>query len=203
MRARHRLSKLLLRHDVRFDGTAGAWSSRHRDWLGRVDLGRPAQLTMLDYLGAIDALLVRPDTLEGHIERLVPASPWAQTVARLRCLRCIDTLSAVGLCADIGDFARGPVMSFVGLVRCENSSGERRTQGHITKTGSRHARRLLVEAEALAPLRVRGLDRVRPHADLTILAKLACTPPEREPHRSPRKPLRRTLAPQSTPADSS
>ena len=150
MRARHRLSKLLLRHDVRFDGTASAWSSRHRDWLGRVDLGGPAQLTMLDYLGAIDALCVRRDTLEGHIERLVPDSPWAQTVARLRCLRGIDTLSAVGLCAEIGDFTRfqrpGRLMSFLGLVPSEHSSGERRAQGQITKTGSRHARRLLVEA---------------------------------------------------------
>src|SRR5918996_1201010 len=38
MRARHPLSKLLLRHDVRFDGAAGAWTTRHRDWLGRVEL---------------------------------------------------------------------------------------------------------------------------------------------------------------------
>src|SRR5512132_2536963 len=93
MRARHRLSKLLLRHDVRFDGTARAWTLAHRDWLGRVDLGGPAQLTLHDYVGAIDALIVRRDTLEGHIERLVPASPWAETIARLRCLRGIDTLS--------------------------------------------------------------------------------------------------------------
>jgi transposase len=150
MRARHRLSKLLLRHDVRFDGRAGAWTSRHRDWLGRVDLGGPAQLTLLDYLGAIDTLIVRRDTLEAHIERLVPTSPWAPPVARLRCLRGIDTLSAVGLCAEIGDwqrFARAArVMSYLGLVICEDSSGERRRQGQITKTGSRHARRLLVEA---------------------------------------------------------
>src|SRR5215210_5248743 len=133
MRARHRLSKLLLRHDVRFDGTARAWTLAHRDWLGRVDLGGPAQLTLIDYLGAIDALIVRRDTLEGHIERLVPASPWAETVARLRCLRGIDTLSAVGLCAEVGDFARferpGRLMSFLGLVPSENSSGERRQQG--------------------------------------------------------------------------
>lgn len=150
MRARHRLSKLLLRHDVRFDGTAGTWTTRHRDWLGRVELAGPAQLTMLDYLGAIDALVVRRDTLEGHIERLVPASPWAEPVARLRCLRGIDTLSAVGLCAEIGDwhrFARASrVMSYLGLVASEDSSGDRRRQGQITKTGSRHARRLLVEA---------------------------------------------------------
>jgi transposase len=150
MRARHRLSKLLLRHDVRFPGTARAWTIAHRDWLARVDLGGPAQLTLVDYVGAIDALLVRRDTLEGHIERLVPDSPWAQTVARLRCLRGINTLSAVGLCVEIGDFARferpGRLMSFVGLVPSEHSSGNQRRQGQITKSGSRHARRLLVEA---------------------------------------------------------
>src|SRR5215207_1773817 len=49
MRARHRLSKLLLRHDERFDGSARAWTTRHRDWLSRIDLGGPAQLTLLDY----------------------------------------------------------------------------------------------------------------------------------------------------------
>ncbi len=135
---------------MRFDGSAAAWTTRHREWLRRVDLGGPAQLTLLDYLGAIDALIVRRDTLEGHIARLVPASPWADTVARLRCLRGIDTLSAVGLCAEIGDFGRfdrpGRLMSYLGLVPSEHSSGERRRQGQITKSGSRHARRLLVEA---------------------------------------------------------
>jgi transposase len=151
MRARHRLSKLLLRHDVRYpDEVARAWTTRHRAWLGRVELAGPAQLTLLDYLGAIDTLIVRRDTLERHICRLVPASPWAQPVARLRCLRGIDTLSAVGLCAEIGDWQRfagpGRVMSYLGLVVSEDSSGERRRQGAITKTGSRHARRLLVEA---------------------------------------------------------
>ena len=150
MRARHRLSKLLLRHDVRCEQVTRSWTKRHRDWLGRVELAGPAQLTLLDYLGAIDALVVRRDTLERHIERLVPASPWAESVARLRCLRGIDTLSAVGLCAEIGDWQRFEravrVMSYLGLVVSEDSSGARRRQGQITKTGSRHARRLLVEA---------------------------------------------------------
>ena len=151
MRARHRLSKLLLRHDVRFDGTAGAWTTHHRAWLSKVDLGdRGAQVTLLDYLGAIDALLVRRDTLEATLGELVPDSPWADTVARLRCLRGIDTLSAVGLCAEIGDFQRfaraGHVMSFLGLVPSEHSSGQTRRQGQITKSGSGHGRRLLVEA---------------------------------------------------------
>jgi transposase len=151
MRARHRMSKLLLRHDVRFDATAAAWTTRHRAWLTKVDLGdRGAQVTLLDYLGAIDALLVRRDTLEAAIDELIPGSPWAQTIARLRCLRGIDTLSAVGLCAEIGDWARFPraghVMSYLGLVPSEDSTGQTRRQGSITKTGSGHGRRLLVEA---------------------------------------------------------
>jgi len=151
MRARHRLSKLLLRHDVRFHGGGRAWTQRHRDWLAAVDLGqRGAQVTLLDYIGAIDALLVRRDTLEHAIGELIPDSPWADTVARLRCLRGIDTLSAVGLCTEVGDFARfaraGHVMSFLGLVPSEHSSGQTRRQGQITKSGSGHGRRLLVEA---------------------------------------------------------
>jgi transposase len=151
MRARHRMGKLLLRHDVRYDGAGDNWTQRHRDWLGRVELGdRGAQVTLHDYLGAIDALVVRRDALEATIAELVPRSPWAQTVARLRCLRGIDTLSAVGLCAEIGDFDRfaraGQLASYLGVVPSEDSSGQRRRLGSITKTGSRHARRLLVEA---------------------------------------------------------
>ena len=107
MRARQRLSKLLLRHDILYEDTASAWTARHRAWLTTIDLGAGgAQATLLDYLGAVDTLVIRRDILESTISELVPGSPWAQTVARLRCLRGIDTLSAVGLCAEVGDFAR-------------------------------------------------------------------------------------------------
>jgi transposase len=151
MRARHRLGKLLLRHDVRYDGAGDRWTRRHRDWLGTVCLDEVgARVTLLDYLGAIDALVVRRDALERTIAELVPGSPWAHIVARLRCLRGIDTLSAVGLCAEIGDFGRfgraGQLSSYLGVVPSEDSSGDRRRLGAITKTGSRHARRLLIEA---------------------------------------------------------
>jgi transposase len=151
MRARHRMGKLLLRHDVRYDGAGDRWTARHREWLGHVDLAdRGAQVALLDYLGAIDALVVRRDTLEAAIAELLPGSPWAPTVARLRCLRGIDTLTAVGLCAEIGDFERfqraGQLSSYLGVVPSEDSSGDRRRLGAITKTGSRHARRLLIEA---------------------------------------------------------
>jgi transposase len=150
MRCRHRLSKLLLRHGIRFDD-GPAWTQRHRDWLATVALGWPAaQATLLDAHGAIDALVHRRDQLEREITALLGASPWTVQVARLRCLRGIDTLTAVGLCAEIGDFERfaraEQLMSYVGLVPSESTTGTQRRQGAITKTGSGHARRLLVEA---------------------------------------------------------
>jgi len=106
MRARHRLSTLLLRHGIRFED-GSAWTERHRDWLATITLPWPAaQATMLDAIGAIDVLTHRRDALERETNTLLPASPWATTVARLRCLRGIDTLIAVGLCSEIGDFER-------------------------------------------------------------------------------------------------
>ncbi len=167
MRARQRLGKLLLRHDVRYEDSASAWTVRHRSWLTALDLGeRGAQVTLLEYLGAIDAIVIRRDALETTIGELIPGSPWEQTVARLRCLRGIDTLSAIGLCAEVGEFERfaraGQLMSYLGLTPSEDTSGEKRRQGAITKTGSRHARRLLVEGAwhyRRAPAKGRALRR--------------------------------------------
>ena len=150
MRSRHRLSKLLLRHGIRFDD-GRAWTDAHRRWLATVELEWPAaQSTLRDLQGAIDALTHRREQLEREIIGLLPSSPWAQQVDRLRCLRGVDTLTAAGLCAEIGDFERfarpGQLMSYVGLVPSENTTGQQRRLGSITKTGSGHARRLLVEA---------------------------------------------------------
>jgi transposase len=150
MRCRHRLSKLLLRHGIRFDD-GPAWTQRHRDWLARVALQWPAaQATLLDCQGAIDALCHRREQLEREIVAVVPGSPWATQIGRLRCLRGVDTLTAVGLCSEVGDFERfaraEQLMSYLGLVPSESTTGHQRRQGSITKTGSEHARRLLVEA---------------------------------------------------------
>jgi transposase len=150
MRARHRLSKLLLRHGIRFDD-GHAWTDRHRQWLASVVLHWPAaQTTLLDARGAIDALAIRRDLLEREIVTILPSSPWTMQVGRLRCLRGVDTLTAVGLCAEIGDFERfaraEQLMSYIGVVPSEATTGQQRRLGSITKTGSAHARRLLIEA---------------------------------------------------------
>jgi len=150
MRARHRLSKMLMRHGVVFDG-GRAWTDRHRMWLKTVDLEWPAaQTTLLDLEGTIDVLVHRREHLEREIVAILPTSPWQRQVGRLRCLRGVDTLTAVGLCAEVGDFERfaraEQLMSYLGLVPSESTTGNSRRLGSITKTGSAHARRLLVEA---------------------------------------------------------
>ncbi len=149
MRARHRVAKLLLRHDLRFEGNN--WTERHREWLAGIELPEPvARSVLADGVGAIEALQMRRADLEARMTALVPGSPWERQVADLRCLRGIDTLSALGLCAEVGDFHRfgrpARLMGYLGLVPSENTTGEKRRQGSITKSGSRHARRLLVEA---------------------------------------------------------
>ncbi len=151
MRARHRLGKFLLRREIYFEGPGKAWSLRHRKWLAGLrfkDLA--SQLTMADYLHAQDVLLARRDRIESELERLAASSPWAHTIAGLRCLRGIDTLSALGLCAEIGEFDRfdhpDQLASYLGITPSERTSGQQRRQGSITKAGSTHARRLLIEA---------------------------------------------------------
>jgi transposase len=151
MRARHRMAKLLLRHEVRFDGPERNWTQAHLRWLRRQSFAEAGtRRAFEDYLGAVEALALRRGQLEADIAELLPSSPYAVTAKRLMCLRGIDTLTAAGLCAEIGDFARfrhpAQVMSYLGVVPSEHSSGAQRRQGPITKSGSQHARRLLVEA---------------------------------------------------------
>jgi transposase len=151
MRARHRLGKFLLRREIYYQGPAKPWSRRHRAWLASLRFAdRASQLTMADYLHGHDVLLARRDRIESQLATLAGSSPWAQTIARLRCLRGIDTLSALGLCAEIGTFDRfehpDQLAGYLGIVPGERTSGQQRRQGSITKAGSTHARRLLIEA---------------------------------------------------------
>ena len=151
MRARHRLSKFLLRRECYWEGKGARWSTNHLRWLAGVSFpDHASRLTLADYRHAHDVLLARRRKLDDELKGIAEASSWAPTIRRLRCLRGIDTLSALGLCAEVGSFERFPhpdqLGAFLGLVPSENSSGERRRQGSITKAGSTHARRLLIEA---------------------------------------------------------
>jgi transposase len=151
LRARHRLSKFLLRHGRRFTATKKAWSKRHDVWLRQQTWPLPAlDQTHRAYLRAVDEVLARLRDVELELRALLDLEPLRARVQRLRCFRGIDDLTALTIAAELGDprrFATAPsTMAFVGLVPSEHSSGTKRAQGGITKTGNAHLRRVLVES---------------------------------------------------------
>jgi transposase len=149
MRARHRLSKLLLRQGIVYNG-GNTWTAIHHQWLtGHHFDGHGTSVAYDDALEAVLALETRRDRLDLAVLDLAAGRQWAPVVSRLSCLRGISTLTALGLAVEIGDWHRftgSTIGAYLGLVPSEGSSGERRRQGSITKTGNTHARRLLVEA---------------------------------------------------------
>jgi transposase len=176
--ARHRVSKQLLRYGYVYREGRKAWTLRHRAWLARQRLAEPlaqaALQQMLCHLAALDAQL---SALDARLEEIARSEPWRQPVAWLTCFRGIATLTALSLLAEIGDFHRfasaRELMSFLGLTVSEYSSGERHRRGALTKTGNRHARRLLIEAAWHYQQRPRPLARRRADEGLLPPATLA------------------------------
>ena len=151
MRACHRVSKLLLRHGHVYPRDKSTWTSEHRCWLSSRIFDEPnTGLAYIDALAAVEGLISRRDALAERLSQVASDAELWPTVARLRAFRGIDTLTALALVCEIGDWRRFPrpdqLAAWVGLVPSLAQSGESRTSGPITKTGSRHARRLLVEA---------------------------------------------------------
>ena len=152
MRARHRLSKLLLRHGIVYYG-GRAWTGKHDIWLRHAALPllstRATRLTFDNDYETVLAVKARRDRLDAVIDEMAAESEFTPVLRRLGCLRGIGTLTGFALAVEVGDWHRftgNTIGSFVGLVPCEYSSGDSRTLGSITKTGNGHARRLLVEA---------------------------------------------------------
>jgi len=148
-RARHRLSKFLLRRDLRYP--AASWTQKHLHWIAQLRFEDGCSQTVCsEYLNAVSALLGRRDHLERVMEEVLPDAPFAETAYRLRAFRGINTLTAMGLCAEVGDFRRferpAQLSAYLGIVPSEQTSDAKRRLGSITKAGSSHARRLLVEA---------------------------------------------------------
>jgi transposase len=147
MRARHRLSKLLLRHGLLWQGKA--WTAEHDRWLRGFRFAGALAVCFDESYGAVLQAKARRDRLDCAIAEIAAAPPYAEVVARLCCLRGVSTLTALALSVELGDWQRfepASLGAFLGLVPSEQSSGEQRRQGRITKTGNSHARRLLVEA---------------------------------------------------------
>ena len=150
-RARNRLGKFLLRRGLVCPGATQAGSQRYESWLAGLSFERQAdQWVFEDYGLAVDQQRSRRESLDERLLEIAQQEPYRTPVAVLRCFRGIDTMTALALVAELHDPRRFPsarhLMGYLGLVPSESSSGDRRRQGGITRSGNRFLRRLLVEA---------------------------------------------------------
>jgi transposase len=153
LRARHRLSKFLLRTGQRPAAGVKAWTQAYVNWVKQIHFTQAArESTLLDYLHEMEHMAERVKRLEQAIADAVQvASPQMQEVVRgLQALRGIAQISAVTLVAELGELSRfesaRQLMGYSGAVPSEDSSGQRTRRGGITKTGNAHLRRIAIEA---------------------------------------------------------
>jgi transposase len=131
--------------------TGRAWSKRCFAWRGRQCWALEAlEQTFTSYRRAIDEIVARLRAVDTDLQTALTVAPLTARVARLRCFRGIDDLTALTIAVELGDATGFPaarqVIGFTGLVPSEYSSGATQTRGGITKTGNAHLRRVLVEA---------------------------------------------------------
>ena len=149
LRSRHRLLKFLLRRAMQFrDGSH--WTQKHFRWLGSLEFERPRDRVIFE--GYLAEILHRRDqvaTIADAIAAMATEAPYAKPVGWLRCFRGIDVLTAMTIVTELHSIERftspRQLMSYLGLVPWEDSSGETKHKGGITKTGNRRVRRVLVQ----------------------------------------------------------
>jgi len=147
--AKFQLKALLLRNHVNYDGKAN-WSLKHLRWLTEMVLPHPAQQIVLqEMIQTVTERMARLERLDNELVHQVKQWRYYPVVKAIQAMRGVRLLVAVGVIAELGDLTRfdhpRKLMSYVGLVPGEHSSGGRRKVGSITKCGNGRARRLLTE----------------------------------------------------------
>jgi transposase len=155
LRARHRLTKFLLRTGQRPPLGLKAWTERYMRWLAQVRYAQPAQeVTRLDCMNEFEHMSARVKRLEAAILEIVEQAPQSmqELIRGLQALRGIAHISAVTIAAELGndissrfETAR-KLMGYSGAFPSENTSGKRIRKGAITKCGNAHLRRIVVES---------------------------------------------------------
>lgn len=150
LKARQQLKAMLLRHGYKYEGKT-SWSQAHERYLAQVRFAHPAQdLAFAEYRNAVREADERVERVTAALRELITSWRWVGVVQALMSLRGVDFVTAVTVVAELGDLSRfahpKELMSYLGLVPSEYSTGESRVQGKITKTGNAHVRRVLIES---------------------------------------------------------
>ena len=149
-RKRQQLLSFLLRQG-RIYGTGGHWTLAHRRWLAGLKFEHVAQqIVFQEWIDAIEDAVQRLRRLEHQLAAIVPSWSMAPVVEAYQAMRGASFLVAVTFAAEIGDVRRfdtpRQLMSFLGLVPGESSTGDTVRRKGLTLAGNRRARRALVEA---------------------------------------------------------
>lgn len=148
-RCRQRLKSFLLRHGYRYRGQAN-WSQAHMRYLRELVLPHPAMKAILEeYLQGIDAAHDRVLRIEVAMQALLENWRLKPAVHALMTFRGFQLVAAMITVSELGDIHRfahpRQLMTYLGLVSVEDSSGERQRLGPISRCGNGHARWLLTE----------------------------------------------------------
>jgi transposase len=148
-RSRQQLKALLLRLGYHYTGKS-SWTEAHLRYLRELEMAHPAQKVVLEeYLIAISQAGERIGRLTSQIELHVASWRMKPVVEALMAMRGIQLLAATVLISELGDLRRfdhpRQLMAYLGLVSSEESTGNVRHQGPITKCGNTHARWFLIE----------------------------------------------------------
>jgi transposase len=151
LRAKHRLTKFLLRYDIHPPKGVNRWTKAYREWLHSLAFEySTSRVAFEEYHHQLVEIEQRVARMEKEIQSQAEEGFHAPMIQALQVLRGVAVITATALVAEIGSFRRFKTakqfMSYVGLVPSESSSGDIRKQGKITKTGNRHARWLLIES---------------------------------------------------------
>jgi transposase len=131
--------------------TRSSWTQAHERYLAKITFAHAAQdATFAEYRQAVSEANERVQRLVETLRDQCAAWRMQPVLEALMTLRGIDFVGAVTLVAELGDLKRfahpRELMSFLGLVPSEYTSGDARRTGKITKTGNGHVRRILIEA---------------------------------------------------------
>jgi transposase len=149
-RKRQHVSAFLLRHGLHYAGKR-SWSKAYMGWLLALKLAHVEQrIAFEEMLLAVRQAEERIERLEEAIRAAVPDWSLCALVPALMALRGLDLVATTAFLAEIGDLSRFAtprgLMSYLGLVSSEDSTGETIQRGPITKAGNGRARRILVES---------------------------------------------------------
>jgi transposase len=154
VKSRHYILKFLARRGFTYrDGTN--WRPGHYNWLRQLSaaaspLEPTDRLVFGEYLGLLEYKMSRREELDRRIEALALTPAYAPAVAILQCFRGLQVHGAMVLATELVDWRRfdspRKLMSYLGFVPREDSSGAREHRGSITKAGNAHCRHVLVQA---------------------------------------------------------